>query len=119
MSDRPQPVVKKVRPYPFDAVLDQNNQKTPVEVIFLSPLGVIVRLKSQIVHVGEFYKIIFGIPVINASVETQVRVIKTTDKSLDTKPTLVDRVAELHFQALTPAEKMAIAEFVHAIGQEQ
>jgi hypothetical protein len=112
-------VKKKVKPYPFDATLEVNAQKMSVEVIFVNDKGVIVRLKNQIVHVGTYYQIAFEIPVSREFVNTQVRVLKTYDKTLDIKEKTVERLAELHFQELTKEHRARIRAFTAAIGQHE
>ena len=111
-------VKKKVKPYPFAATLELNAIKTPVEVVFVSLKGSIVRLAKQIVHVGEFYQMTFEIPVSHELISTQVRVLKTYDKVLDIKEKSVERLAELHFQDLTNEHRTRINAFTAAIGQE-
>ncbi len=119
MSDQQAKIIKKkVKPYPFDAFFEINAQKTPVEVIFLNNKGMIVRLKNQILHVGAILQISFEIPVAKHSIVTEVRVLKTYDKTLDLKEKTVERLAELHFQQLTNTHRSRINQFMAAIGQE-
>jgi len=112
-------VKKKVKPYPFDAELELNSLKKPVEVIYVGRTGAIVRLKAQLVFVGEYYQMTFSIPVIQHVVTVKVRVIKTYDKSLDLKDRTVERLAELLFQGLTQEHYSRIVGFMNAIGQEK
>lgn len=118
MPDQPNIVKKKVRPYPFPATLEHNALKKEVEIVFLSVKGAIVRLRSQLVSVGEYYQITFEIPAMRDFVSTQVRVLKTYDKALDIKEKTVERLAELHFQDLTAEHRSRINAFTAAIGQE-
>lgn len=120
MAEKKQAVkVKKVRPYPFAASLEQNNIKKPVEIIYVSVAGAIAQLKSQIVSVGEYYQLTFQIPVVGEFIVTQVRVLKTYDKSIDPKELKVERLAEFHFQSLTKEHRSRIVAFLAAIGQEK
>jgi hypothetical protein len=112
-------VKKKIRPYPIEANLEMNALKKPVEVILINPKGCIVRLKSQMVTVGEYYQLIFELPVLKEFINTQVRVLKTYDKSIDPKEKKVERLSELHFQALSSEHKARIVAFMSAIGQEK
>lgn len=118
MSEQPKIVKKNVKPYPFDAMLELNAQKTPVEVVFVSAKGAIVRLKTQILHVGKYYQMTFVIPVSHQPINAKIRVLKTYDKTLDLKEKTVDRLAELHFQDLTNEQRSRINAFTAAIGQE-
>lgn len=63
-------VKKKVRPYPFEANLEMDGQKKPVEVVYVSSLGCIVRLKTQMVTVGQYYQIVFELPVLKEFINT-------------------------------------------------
>lgn len=120
MAESPTKVVKKkVRPYPIEAVLDMNGQKKPVEVIYVTAMGCIVRLKAQMVTVGEYYQVVFELPVLKEFINTQVRVLKTYDKAIDPKEKKVERLSELHFQALSKEHKSRIVAFIQAIGQDK
>ena len=111
-------VKKKVRPYPFEAALEANTIKKPVDVIFLDPKGLILSLRAgHFVSVGEYYTVIFELPVMKQFVNTQVRVFKTYDKAVDLKKHGVERLAELHFEKLTDEHRIRIASFIRAIGQ--
>ncbi len=119
MSDQQVKIVKKkVRPYPIAGTLEKETVKSEVEIIFVNVQGAIVRLKNQILHVGMYYQIVFEIPVTHEFVNTQVRVLKTYDKTLDIKSKSVERMAELHFQDLTKEHRTRIFAFTNAIGQE-
>lgn len=119
MSNAPKKVVKKkIKPYPFDGTLEINGQMTPVEVIFISQKGMIVRLKNQILHVGAYYQAAFEIPVSHEFINVRVRVLKTYAMTVDIKEKAVDRLAELHFQQLTKEHRSRINAFTAAIGQE-
>ncbi len=116
-SPKVQVNVKKVRPYPFVANLEQNSVKKPVEIIYVGVSGVIASLKSQIVSVGEYFQISFELPGGHDHVVTQVRVLKTYDKSVNPKELRVERMAEFHFQSLTKEHRSRIVAFLAAIGQ--
>lgn len=114
------PVVrKKVRPYPFDGELEVNAQKTQIEIIYMTTSGVIARLKTPVIlKVGEYRQIAFTIPVSQHQVSTRVRVIKTYDRSVDPKKLAVERMVEVHFEALATEQKKNILSFLGAIGQK-
>jgi len=118
VSDQPVVIKKKVKPYPFEGTLEINAQKTPIEVMYLNTKGAIIRLKKQILHVGEYYQVAFEIPVSHVFINTQVRVLKTYDKALDIKEKTVERLAELHFQELTKEHRSRIVVFMNTIGQK-
>ena len=117
MADE-KPVITKVKAYPMPATLDLNGVKKPAEVLYLTTLGAMVRLPHQMVFVGEYYQLYFELPVVNEDVNTQVRIIKTYDRSVNPKEALVERVAELHFQNLSQEHRARIASFTSAIRQE-
>jgi hypothetical protein len=109
---------KKLRPYPFDAMLDQVK---PVEVLFVSHTGLIAKLGKIFVQVGEHHQIQFALPGSKHAVMTQVRVLKTYDKSTlgKGKDRVVERVAEFHFEKLSAEHKEYISGFMAAIGQHK
>jgi DNA-binding cell septation regulator SpoVG len=113
-------VVKKVKPYPIAAEVTIGAQKKPTEIIYLGTAGVIIKVNTMIMHVGEFYQISFNLPVSNEHFEAlQVRVLKTYDKSIDPKKLKVERLAEFHFQSLTKEQRKSIVAFIAAIGQDR
>jgi hypothetical protein len=119
-ADRRQTAAKvKIKAYPFAAGLDQNGVKKNVEILYLTQVGFLARLPAAtMVSVGEYYQAGFEIPAGAGFVNTQVRVIKTYDRSIDPKQHVIERVAELRFERLTDAHKKAILAFVAAIGQK-
>lgn len=110
-------VAKKIKPYPIDSNLENNGLKKPVDIIFVNPQGCIVILKKEMVFVGEYYQLVFELPVLREFVNTQVRVLKTYDRSIDATGKKVERLAELHFQTLSQEHKARIVSFAAAIGQ--
>lgn len=118
-NKQPPTIVKKVKAYPFDANFDVNGVKKPIEVIYLTPTGFLARLKGpSMVFVGEHYQTVFELPVAHTYVNAQVRVIKTYDRSVDPKAKLVERMAEVHFEALSEDHRKNILSFLSAIGQK-
>jgi hypothetical protein len=120
VSDQPASVVrKKVKPYPFDATVEQAAMKKPVEVIMVNAHGCIVRLKSGVMlSVGEHLNVIFELPVLHEFVNSPVRVMRTYDRSVDPKKNLIERLAELQFERLTEDHRRRILSFTMTIGQE-
>ncbi len=116
-DSKPQGVVRKklVKAYPFAATLDQAGVKKPIEVIYVSELGVIANVRNLILRVGSFYMLQFELPVLGHFVLTEGRVLKTYDKAHDGKGHAVDRLAEFHFTKLTEEHRERIKLFVKAI----
>jgi hypothetical protein len=112
----PPPVKKKVKPFPFEGRLMIGAAQKPVEILALAKEGLIAKIENIIVHVGEFYQIQFELPVLEKSVNTQVRVLKTYDKALDVKAKTVERMAEFRFLNLSEDHKNHIYSFLMAIG---
>ncbi|MGE0526167.1 MAG: hypothetical protein AB7G93_17710 [Bdellovibrionales bacterium] len=110
-------VKKKIKPYPIEAVLEANALKKTVEIMYLTAQGAVVRLGTQMVFVGEYYQTQFQIPVMRESIRSQCRIIRTFDRAVDPKNGVVERLAEFHFQNLTPEHKERIVSFTKAIGQ--
>ena len=116
-GQKPQIKIKKVKPYPFDATIDQAGQKKVMEVLFISQTGLIARLNKVFVKPGEHYPIQFEFPVIGHSIFTTVQVLKTYDKALSIKDLTVERMAEFHFDKLNDDHKEYLFSFLTAIGQ--
>jgi hypothetical protein len=110
-------VTKKVKPYPIAATLELNALKKPVEILHLTPRGVLVRVTAQLVFVGEYYTLAFKIPVSGHQISAQIRVLKTFDQATQTKPAAVERRAELYFKTLPDDQRRHIEAFLGAIGQ--
>lgn len=113
----PKVVRRKVKPYPIAGVLDKGGQKFELEIILLTPKGLIGKLKSGMCFVGVHYQCQFELPVSRIGVNTEVKVWKTYDKSLDPKQGLVERMVEVLFVKLNKTDKQNISSFLSAIGQ--
>jgi hypothetical protein len=120
VANKPAPPVKKkkIAAYPFAVTVELNAVKKNLEVIHLTPMGFLAKLKGTIVHVGQHYKSDFELPVLHDLITSQVRVMKTYDRSLDPKQHLVERMAEFQFETLTSEGKKSIVAFLSAIGQK-
>lgn len=113
-ADDPEFQVKRIRPYPFQAMIDQNK---PVDVVYLTQTGFLALVKSAVVSVGEHHEVHFNIPVLKYAVTARTRVLKTYDKSIDPKAHKVERMAEFHFENLDDIQRNNILSFLSAIGQ--
>jgi hypothetical protein len=114
-NQKPQVIKVKVKPYPFAATLEKEGAKLQVSVVYVSPKGILAVMGPQFVHVGDYHQIIFELPVLGEFINTQVRVLKTYDRSLDGHK--VERMAEFHFQKLSDEHKNRIVQFMAAIKQ--
>jgi hypothetical protein len=115
-----QPVVKKkIKPYPFEGMIDYAGQKKPISVLFVNKEGLIANVTGVFVRVGEHYKLQFEVPVIARSVLTDARVMKTYDRALDAKGSKVERMAEFRFAKLSEDHKEYISTFIATIGQNK
>lgn len=110
--------LKKVKPYPFPAGLDQAGVKQSVEIMLLTARGFIARLDKAIVHVGGHAKCNFEIPVFHKSIEAPVRVLKTYDRVVEAPAKKVERLAEFHFDSPTAEQTQLIERFMNQIGQK-
>lgn len=112
-------IVKKVKPYPIKTYMEGNAQKLRCEIVLLTLQGFLVRLKQELLHVGDYYRAEFTIPVVGPDVVAKVRVIKTYDRAGAGKDTRsIERFAEFHFDDLAEHEKSAINRFLVTIGQK-
>jgi hypothetical protein len=108
---------KKIKPYPFEGRITTPGGLKPFEVLMLSKDGVIARVNTLMLHVGDHYQIQFELPVLGRSVFTQVRIMKTYDKALDDRARKVERMAEFRFEKLSDDHKNYITSFLTAVGQ--
>lgn len=112
-------IVKKVKAYPFDALVEVGGQKKQVAVLFLNRDGLIARVDKVLVHVGEYHKLEFVLPVVGNGIMCESRVMKTYDKALDPKGLKVERMAEFRFGKLTEDHRNYISTFLSSIGQKK
>jgi hypothetical protein len=113
------PAKKPARAYPFDGLLEIAGAKKPITVLFVNKDGLIARLDSMFVHVGEHYKIQFELPITERTVFTEVRVMKTYDRALDAKVSKVERMAEFRFEKLIDDHRSYLSTFMTTIGQNK
>lgn len=112
-------VKKKVKPYPIDVILDQNGVKMTLEIIHLSTLGFISKIKPNLImSVGQDYQASFQLPVLGSVIQGKMKVLKTYDRAIDPKQRIVERFAEMHFVSLRQEDKKHILSFLAAIRQK-
>lgn len=107
---------KKVNPYPIAGTLEIPGQKVEIEILRITPVGIQAQLKTGVVFVGKYYQCQFAFPGHLAPLQAEVRVIKTTDRSLDPKQKTVERMVEIHFVNLSPMYRSSISSFLQANG---
>jgi hypothetical protein len=110
---------KRIKPYPFEGLLEHNGAKLPVAVLHVATEGVIVKLSTQFVKVGEHCQLVFELPVLQKFVNSAVRVLKTYDKAVNLKEHHVERLAEFHFEKLSEEYQGYIQSFLRAITQKK
>lgn len=119
MSRTSQVMVKKVSPFPIEATLEIGGQQVPALIKKMNNLGVIAHLGQAIVRAGHEGQIKFQIPVLKASIQSKVKVIKTYDQLREPtqdNPHRLERLAEFHFLDLTEDSKNVISQFLKKIG---
>lgn len=108
--------VKKVNPYPITGTLEIPGQKVEIDILRITSVGIQAQLKAGIVFVGKYYQCQFSFPGHFAPLQAEVRVIKTTDRPLDPRQKVVERMVEIHFVNLSPAHRSSISTFLQATG---
>jgi hypothetical protein len=109
--------IKRVKPYPFPAAIDQGGAKVPVEVLLLTSRGFIARLTTAaIFHVGGSCRTEFELPVFKRQLASPLRVIKTYDRA--DKDHKVERLVEFHFESPGGDLTETITKFMQKIGQK-
>lgn len=107
---------KKVSGYPIAGTLEIPGQKVEIEILRVTSVGIQATMKTGVVFVGKYYQCQFAFPGRMAPLQAEVRVIKTTDKTIDPKQKTVERSVEIHFVNLSPTNRSSIASFLQANG---
>lgn len=113
--------VKKVSPYPIEAELVGTTENRKGLIVKLTPNGFLIEVDSVSVRLGLEFKVKFTIPLTDRHIEELVKVVKVYDRQRppvegEAKPQ-VYRLAEMHFLAISLAERKWIREFMIAISQ--
>jgi hypothetical protein len=111
--------VKKVSPYPFDANIEIDAKKVPIEIRRLTLQGLIAGVGMQLLKVGTEYKLSFMLPVLKDWVFAHVKVMKTYDQFKDNtaKTGNIERMVEFRILAISNEHKDNISKFLTAINQ--
>ena len=108
-------IVQKVKPYPFEASLEQEGKKISGDILKLTLKGFIMDMKRSLVMVGQEYLVVFEVPVLREYIRCKCKVIKTYDQSMEGVGT--QRRSEMHFLGLDEEYQGRIKKFLSAIGQ--
>lgn len=119
MSAR-QVVVKKIRPYPFDARIGREGQAnlTTVHILKITPIGFIAKVEKDMFVVGEHHNVEFVLPTYADKILEPIKVIKTYD-SMEKGDAGIGKtyMAEFHFTQFKAHTKALISGFMKHIGQ--
>jgi hypothetical protein len=109
--------VKKVRPYPFEGLLTADAKAYPIQVVKLTTTGLMCDLGGGFVKVGSRCQISFNLPVLNATVQAHVVVVRTWDQFALNMGVgnSSHKVAELHFQGMSPEHREHVVNWLRAI----
>lgn len=110
-------IAKKVRPFPIAAQVAGGEAPVRGNIIKLTPLGFLIEIGANFMKVGEKYEVTFELPVSHFTVKEGVVVVKSYNQfGGDTKAggNLV-RVLEMHFRAVSHANKEKITEFLKMV----
>ncbi|MCB0415778.1 MAG: hypothetical protein KDD50_15680 [Bdellovibrionales bacterium] len=113
------PVVKKkVQPYPIEALISSGTGSIKINIVKLTLTGYLADVGSSLFKVGESFNIQFVIPVLNKTIISPVKIIKTYDSWGASLPDQkVTHIVEMHFLSLPESHKEAIRRFLIAIKQ--
>ena len=109
--------VKKVRPYPIDALLSADGKALPVRIVKLTTVGLMCDLGGHFVTVGGHYSISFDVPVLKLPVAANVVVVRTWDQfAVDMSVgNASHKLAEMHFKGLHPEHRDNVVAFLRQI----
>lgn len=117
MSESQGTSVKKVKAYPFDAMVSNGATSFPVRVVKLTPIGLMCDMGGQVVKVGSTCTISLELPALHLPVQATLVVVRTWDQfAVDMKVgNASQRLAELHFRQMVPAHRDNIVTFLKSI----
>jgi hypothetical protein len=109
--------VKKVRPYPIEALITHDGKALPAHVVKLTTIGLMADLGANFMRVGEVCTISFEVPVLKLPVAANVVVVRTWDQfSVDMGlGNSSHKLAELHFKGMVPEHRENIVSFLKKI----
>ncbi len=115
-NDVPVKVVK-VKPYPFPAEIFKQEGAPPlkVKILKLTEIGFLLRAeKDQFFKVGQNLSIRFFLPVLQRTISTNVKVIKTYDILDQQISGAMEKryTVEMHFRALETEHKQWVLDFI-------
>ena len=109
--------VKKVKAYPFDAVITQESRAMPVRIVKLTTVGLMCDMAGHLISVCSKCNISFQIPVLKLPVQASLVVVRTWDQFAVNMGTgnASHKLAELHFQGISADHRENIVEFLRSI----
>lgn len=119
MTNRPV-VVKKIRPYPFEAKIGKEGLATPtvVQILKIAPVGFIAKVAKDMFIVGQHHQVEFVLPTYEDKIIEPIKVIKTYDSMEKGEAGLGKTyMAEFHFTQFKAHTKALITGFMKHIGQ--
>lgn len=117
-------VVKKIKPYPFEALVLVKDGAPPVKVAVLkiTDVGFLMRVEQGAHHflVGDDHRATFRLPGTPYAFNELMKVIKTYD-SMDferAKSFVKHYTVEMHFRSLSREQEGRLMQFLKAIHQK-
>lgn len=128
-------VIKKVSPYPIDAVVAKNGATRPGRIVRITQNGFLLET-DEIYMVGKVYEVQFQLPAFRSALQVSAKVVKsynrmvmasaevpssgeaTTKPDSSTKSGLKsEKLVEMHFVSLSDLQNEAIYKFLRATKQ--
>lgn len=117
-AKKPAVVKKKIKAYPLEGELVHGASKVVLDVMRVSPKGIIAQVKSGICHVGVKYTVNLILNVSRVQVTSEGQVSRTYD-GVHPKTRAISRMMELLFVKIPDTEVQKIRNFLAAIGQKE
>lgn len=99
----------KVRPYPFEVLLDRTPKIEKGQILRLTMIGFQADVGNGLFAVGEHLKFSFHMPADYGFVTGSCRVMKTLDRAIESG---VLRIVEFHFENLEHSMLSRVQKFV-------
>ncbi len=119
MPNSGQPIVKKVKAYPFDASVEGLGKKLDIQVKKITQTGIIAAVGPILFVVGEEFHILLELPTLRKRVSSNAKVVKTFDQFVADHGASghVERLVEFQFIGLSADHRANIQNFTSLIKQ--
>lgn len=122
--EQPKNDVVRISPYPFGVDLLKMEGQPPMkgQVVKLTEIGFLMKVDTlNFYKVSEKYQLNFVLPVMEVSIRSQGKVVKTYDgiEQFNKETNKKQYLVEIHFIELPSNAKTSISNYLHKSGQKK